>query len=88
MACPTCDHTMQGLGESYWWCPRCGTIRAKDSDDVDEVPSLPLRVRTVLPGLSPETEREFWVAGIYEACLVLPLPPQSIRDDAMLDAAQ
>ena len=27
MACPTCDHTMQGVSEWVWWCPRCGTIK-------------------------------------------------------------
>lgn len=26
MACPTCDHTMHGLGEQWFWCPRCGTV--------------------------------------------------------------
>lgn len=26
MACPTCDHTMHGLGDRWFWCPRCGTV--------------------------------------------------------------
>lgn len=25
MSCPTCDHTMQLLAGSWFWCPRCGT---------------------------------------------------------------
>jgi hypothetical protein len=31
MACPTCNHTMQGVGNaggvSVMWCPRCGTVK-------------------------------------------------------------
>ena len=27
MSCPTCDHTMTGVGDGNFWCPRCGTIR-------------------------------------------------------------
>jgi tRNA(Ile2) C34 agmatinyltransferase TiaS len=27
MACPTCSHTMHGLGHDIFWCPRCGTLR-------------------------------------------------------------
>ena len=31
MSCPTCDATMEGLGEwggrKHWHCPRCGTLR-------------------------------------------------------------
>lgn len=26
MACPTCDHTMHGIGGSNFWCPRCGML--------------------------------------------------------------
>ncbi len=33
MSCPTCGHTMQGIGEvpavggdPTFWCPRCGTL--------------------------------------------------------------
>jgi tRNA(Ile2) C34 agmatinyltransferase TiaS len=26
MACGTCDHTMQKVAESVFWCPRCGTL--------------------------------------------------------------
>lgn len=26
MACPTCAHTLHGLGGAVWWCPRCGTL--------------------------------------------------------------
>ena len=27
MACSTCSHSMQSLGNQCFWCPRCGTIR-------------------------------------------------------------
>lgn len=26
MSCPTCDHTMEGIENCAWWCPRCGTL--------------------------------------------------------------
>jgi len=31
MACPTCDHTMQGLRHHVYWCPRCGTIKLENT---------------------------------------------------------
>ena len=27
MSCVNCDHTMQGLSDYVWWCPRCGTLK-------------------------------------------------------------
>lgn len=27
MACPVCTHTMQELGNAWFWCPRCGTVK-------------------------------------------------------------
>lgn len=37
MACPTCDHTMQGIhiaeNRQCYWCPRCGTLREVFSGD-------------------------------------------------------
>lgn len=38
MSCPTCDHTMQGVGENWFWCPRCGTLKERQGVIVD-VPS-------------------------------------------------
>lgn len=36
MSCPTCDHTMQFVGQMYhyniYYCPRCGTIRGGGLD--------------------------------------------------------
>lgn len=32
MACPTCDHTMQGISDGYFWCPRCGTLKRRDDE--------------------------------------------------------
>ncbi len=44
MACPTCDHTMmkvgEAMGESLFWCARCGTIKTQtrlSPDGKDEV---------------------------------------------------
>lgn len=45
MACPTCDHTMQNLGIKDWvkgsifWCPRCGTLKFRRSQNFEEVES-------------------------------------------------
>lgn len=41
MACPTCDHTMQLVGEGYktFWCPRCGTIKFGERE-ASEKPKL------------------------------------------------
>ncbi len=29
MSCPACDHTMECVVPDLFWCPRCGTIRAR-----------------------------------------------------------
>ena len=31
MPCPTCDHTMEGLGYGIFQCRRCGTTKMNDS---------------------------------------------------------
>lgn len=31
MACPTCDHTMQGVRHHVYWCPRCGTLKIENT---------------------------------------------------------
>lgn len=48
MACPTCDHTMEGLGPSpviYFWCPRCGTILNSQRNNESTAPKLVERSR-------------------------------------------
>lgn len=52
MSCPTCTHTMTPLGVvdgnfKYFWCPRCGTIRAvlMNQKEQDSVPKLVERCR-------------------------------------------
>jgi len=44
MACPCCDHTMQGLcgdGEGRWfWCPACGTVKQGQQTDHYESPTF------------------------------------------------
>lgn len=47
MSCPTCDHTMQGLADDWFWCPRCGTLQQKDDPNYDQ-PYLVERVRRLL----------------------------------------
>lgn len=52
MACQTCDHTMQGIADGVWWCPRCGTLlRSAGSESIPdewEAPKIVPRVRRVL----------------------------------------
>ncbi len=43
MACPTCSHTMQGLGYLMFHCPRCGTV--KNADGSFTTPALVIRCR-------------------------------------------
>ncbi len=51
MSCPTCDGTMEGLGEwagqNHWHCRRCGTLRTVDATGyaVDYRPRLVDRCR-------------------------------------------
>lgn len=46
MACPTCDHTMQMIRPTVFWCPRCGTVRHGQpvSEETTERPKLVERV--------------------------------------------
>ena len=69
MACPTCDHTMQGLGNGWWfWCPRCGTIRERGSSfDDHEAPKL---VETVRHFLRVDSRGHFLLkVNMAEQCL-------------------
>lgn len=46
MACPTCDHTMNGLGDRWFWCPRCGTLRDESENfKASRAPALVERCR-------------------------------------------
>lgn len=45
MACPTCLHTMQSVGDGVFWCPRCGSIRTVRLETEPCVPKLVARVR-------------------------------------------
>jgi transposase len=51
MACPTCDHTMQGVGNGAFWCPRCGTIQL--APNTFEMPMLVSRTREFTATLGP-----------------------------------
>lgn len=48
MACPTCDHTMHGVGHGVFHCPRCGTLTGCYADGSASVPSLVGRVRKLI----------------------------------------
>ncbi len=46
MPCPTCSHTLQGIGQTtdgrrHFWCPRCGTLRSEAGKHADtEAPKV------------------------------------------------
>lgn len=62
MACPTCDHTMQGLTVDQephakpvivHWCPRCGTLKSVSFEHVEiDVPMLVTRVTSFADGVA------------------------------------
>lgn len=39
MNCPTCDHTMAGLGDRWYWCSRCGTTKHEVDPCTTAVPA-------------------------------------------------
>lgn len=45
MSCPTCDHTLNGIGHGMFHCPRCGTLTNCQVEGAVTVPSLVERVR-------------------------------------------
>ena len=66
MSCPTCDHTMNGIGNGVFWCPRCGTLK----DDVMpyvEAPKLVLRCRYFETSLNGVFRRTWQLNGIAES---------------------
>lgn len=82
MPCPTCSHTMYGMGEvpavggnPLFWCPRCGTIQSVDpglGTLISETPKLVERCRTfarqrIIDG-SPDGDSAAWrQTGIAES---------------------
>lgn len=49
MSCPTCNHTMHGVGDKWFWCPNCGTILNNGSDEHRErTTSIPSVVGQVI----------------------------------------
>lgn len=66
MFCPTCSHTMEGIGESQGdvirLCPRCGTVRIEDSADNPTVyvPKLVERCRSYEAEFDKENIAQFY----------------------------
>jgi hypothetical protein len=51
MSCPTCDHTLEGIGHGMFHCPRCGTLINCPADGAIHVPALVARCRMFEPRL-------------------------------------
>ena len=65
MACPTCDHTMQGIGGAVprtFWCPRCGTLK---QGEMYELTMLVPRVRSLLDRTTSDDLA--WQLGVTES---------------------
>lgn len=80
MSCPTCGHTMQGVGgvpavggDPAFWCPRCGTLEMP-ARKLTESPKLVERCRKFetdplmpLPAISGEIGKLWTRLGIAES---------------------
>jgi ribosomal protein L37AE/L43A len=68
MACPTCDHTMEGIGYGMFQCPRCGTVLSANGSVT--VSALVMRCRK----LAEESAQGEWNVlkrlGILEAIYI------------------
>lgn len=72
MSCPTCDHTLAGIGHGMWHCGRCGTLKLCDGGYA--VPALVGRCRDFDAYLFGQRIRQIWAKlGIAEAMQ----PPES-----------
>ena len=73
MPCPTCDHTMQGIGISALHnvrlCPRCGTVTCDGWVATAQVPMLVERVRKFLDTVDPKAVDHARHLGVIEACM-------------------
>jgi hypothetical protein len=68
MSCPTCGHTMQGIGYGMFHCPRCGTVQS--AEGTVTVPALVERCRKLPDQMRfmPLAFSEAWYRlGIEEA---------------------
>lgn len=49
MSCPTCEHTMHGLGDRWFWCPRCGTtLNEHDRHRTISIPGAIVQARNLV----------------------------------------
>ncbi len=79
MACPTCDHTMKGLGAEWFWCPRCGTLRANTlNGPCDETPSAHVQLVKVVQRFIASATFE---RGTTKACQWCAMPNSDHASD-------
>jgi hypothetical protein len=69
MTCETCDHTTSGLGNGYFWCPRCGTLKRfpQASWQTVTTPKLVERCREFGRTLGPLERVPWYRLGIEES---------------------
>lgn len=76
MACPTCDHTLEGVGNGVFHCPRCGTMVTRGLGElVATVPKLVTRCREFGRTMSADEDAmllTLWVGLGIDESIYLP----------------
>lgn len=67
MPCPSCSHTLQGIGYGMYHCPRCGTLTNCPIDGAVSVPALVQRCRDFAPALTTYQVETWNRLGIAES---------------------
>lgn len=58
MSCTTCFETMQGLGDSWFWCPTCGTVARQTTAGLTDIERPRLTAFALAPGTTERLERK------------------------------
>ncbi len=71
MSCPTCDHTLSGIGHGMFHCPRCGTLVNNPVEGACHVPALIRRCREFRRHMSADMDslliRRWTIIGIEDS---------------------
>ena len=86
MACPTCDHTMQSLRQTVFWCPRCGTVKHGQSYFYVDVPKLVDNVNKFEKTLrDPDVIDDFNRLGLHESTNKVSLSSNQLKSKIMTE---